>query len=282
MPQNPLSFDGRTVGTTHPLLIIAGPCVMESEELVTRVSNVIAEMATRRGWQMVFKSSFDKANRTSNSSFRGPGLDRGLAMLEAVTRRTGLPTLTDVHDPSQAAPAAQVCRILQIPAFLARQTDLVEAVAAETGRAGGIINVKKPQFMAPEDMRHVVEKCEAAGNSRILLTDRGTMFGYGRLINDFRCIPVMQAFGTPVVFDATHSVQMPGGATTGGNRRLVPFLARAAVACGCDAVFLETHPDPDRAKSDGPNQVRLDELESLLDQLHRVHALVREFGPQTL
>jgi 2-dehydro-3-deoxyphosphooctonate aldolase (KDO 8-P synthase) len=265
-------------GTNQPLLFIAGPCVIESEELVLHVAETLAEAASRHGWHVVFKSSFDKANRTSVDSFRGPGLSKGLAILAKVRERTGLPILTDIHEPQQAAPAAEVCHVLQVPAFLARQTDLVEAIAAATAARGGVINVKKPQFIAPEDMVHVVRKCEAFGNPRILLTERGTRFGSGRLVNDFRCIPVMQSFGTPVVFDATHSVQIPGGATTGGNRQLVPFLARAAVACGCDAVFFETHPDPDRALSDGPNMVPLAELPRLMRQLSQLRSLVQEFA----
>uniref|UniRef100_A0A7C4QP71 3-deoxy-8-phosphooctulonate synthase n=1 Tax=Schlesneria paludicola TaxID=360056 RepID=A0A7C4QP71_9PLAN len=276
MPVCPVSIRQWSCGGRHPLLFIAGPCVIESEELVLRVGEALADLSARRGWQIAFKSSFDKANRTSIDSFRGPGLERGLEILAKVRERTGLPVLTDVHEPRQAVPAAEVCEIVQIPAFLARQTDLVEAVAAATGSRGGVINVKKPQFVAPEDMVHVVRKCEAFGNPRVLLTDRGTMFGYGRLVNDFRCIPVMQGFGVPVVFDATHSVQLPGGATTGGNRALVPFLAKAAVAAGCDAVFFETHPDPDRALSDGPNMVPLRELPRLLDHLSRLRALVLE------
>jgi 2-dehydro-3-deoxyphosphooctonate aldolase (KDO 8-P synthase) len=281
MPVCPVSIRQWSCGGRHPLVFIAGPCVIESEELVLKVGETLADLSARRGWQIVFKSSFDKANRTSIDSFRGPGLERGLEILAKVRERTGLPVLTDVHEPPQAVPAAEVCEIVQIPAFLARQTDLVEAVAAATGRRGGVINVKKPQFVAPEDMVHVVRKCEAFGNPRVLLTDRGTMFGYGRLVNDFRCIPVMQGFGVPVVFDATHSVQLPGGATTGGNRALVPFLAKAAVAAGCDAVFFETHPDPDRALSDGPNMVPLKELPRLLDHLSRLRALVLEMTEET-
>lgn len=278
MPANPVEVGRYRCGAGQPLLIIAGPCVIESETLVLEVGHRLAELAAAESLQLVFKSSFDKANRTSVDSFRGPGLERGLEILAKVREQTGLPLLTDVHEPSQAEPTAKVCDIVQIPAFLARQTDLVEAVAAATGEHGGVINVKKPQFVAPEDMVHVVKKCEAFGNPRVLLTERGTMFGYGRLVNDFRCVPVMQGFGTPVVFDATHSVQMPGGATTGGNRTLVPFLARAAVSCGCDGVFLETHPNPDQAKSDGPNQVRLADLPGLLKQLVRLRALALEFA----
>jgi len=280
MPVQPVPIRQWLCGRSEPLLFIAGPCVIESEELVLRVAETLADVGAKNGWHVVFKSSFDKANRTSVDSFRGPGLEKGLAILANVRERTGLPVLTDVHEPAQAAPAAEVCEILQVPAFLARQTDLVEAVAAATGRHGGVVNVKKPQFVAPEDMVHVVKKCEAFGNPRILLTERGTMFGYGRLVNDFRCVPVMQSFGVPVVFDATHSVQIPGGATTGGNRALVPFLARAAVACGCDGVFFETHPDPDRALSDGPNMVPLAELPRLMQQLSQLRTLVQQFAKE--
>jgi 2-dehydro-3-deoxyphosphooctonate aldolase (KDO 8-P synthase) len=277
VPNNPVEVGQWKCGRGLPLLLIAGPCVIESEELVLQVAYRLAELAQTKNVQIVFKSSFDKANRTSGDSFRGPGLTRGLEILQKVRETTGLPVTTDVHEPSQAEPAAKVCKILQIPAFLARQTDLVEAVAEATARNGGIINVKKPQFIAPEDMVHVVKKCEAFGNPNVLLTERGTMFGYGRLVNDFRCIPVMQSFGSPVIFDATHSVQLPGGATTGGRRDLVPFLARAAVACGCDGVFFETHPDPDRALSDGPNMVPLAELPQLIDQLTQLRTMIQGF-----
>jgi 2-dehydro-3-deoxyphosphooctonate aldolase (KDO 8-P synthase) len=251
---------------------MAGPCVIESEGLVMQVAGHLARLRDRLGLQLVFKSSFDKANRTSLASFRGPGLEEGLRILEKAGRTTGLPLLTDVHEPAQAAPAAEVCQIVQVPAFLARQTDLVCAVARATATTGGAVNVKKPQFMAPEEMGHVVAKCEESGNDRVLLTERGTTFGYGRLVNDMRAIPVMQALGTPVIFDATHSVQMPGGATTGGQRPMVSFLARAAVACGCDGLFFETHPQPDQARSDGPNMLPLDVLEPLI---HRLLALRR-------
>jgi 2-dehydro-3-deoxyphosphooctonate aldolase (KDO 8-P synthase) len=278
MPNNPVTVQPWKCGRDLPLLFIAGPCVIESEELVLNVARRLAELAVNQGVQIVFKSSFDKANRTSGDSFRGPGLEQGLKILSKVREVTGLPVTTDVHEPSQAEPAAQVCQILQIPAFLARQTDLVEAVAAATAKHGGVINVKKPQFIAPEDMVHVVKKCETSGNPNVLLTERGTMFGYGRLVNDFRCVPVMQSFGSPVIFDATHSVQMPGGATTGGRRDMVPFLARAAVACGCDGVFFETHPDPDKALSDGPNMVPLSELPRLIDQLTKLRTLIHSFA----
>lgn len=278
MPNNPVNVGPWKCGRGLPLMFIAGPCVIESEELVMQVAQRLAELSRQKNVQIVFKSSFDKANRTSGDSFRGPGLKQGMEILSKVREVTGLPVLTDVHEPSQAEPVAKVCQILQIPAFLARQTDLVEAVATETAKQGGIINVKKPQFIAPEDMIHVVKKCEASGNPNVLLTERGTMFGYGRLVNDFRCIPVMQSFGPPVIFDATHSVQLPGGPTTGGRRDLVPFLARAAVACGCDGVFFETHPNPDKALSDGPNMVPLNELPRLIDELIQLRTLIQSFS----
>jgi len=252
--------------------------VIENEHLIQQTALRLADLAAWRGWQIVFKSSFDKANRTSFNSFRGPGLEKGLEMLAKVHEETGLPVTTDIHTTEQAEPAAKVCRVLQIPAFLARQTDLVNAVAEAARDHGCVVNIKKPQFIAPEDMIHAVRKCEQAGCPNILLTDRGTVFGYGRLINDMQCIPTMQGMGAPVCFDATHSVQRPGGSTTGGNREMVPFLARAAVACGADAVFMETHPNPEVALSDGPNQVRLEDLEGIFDQLSRVRELVNEFN----
>ena len=278
MPQSSITVGPWTCGPKQPLLFIVGPCVIESEELIRRVSEELAGWSRSHGWQIVFKSSFDKANRTSVDSFRGPGLVKGLKMLATVRERTGLPITTDVHEPAQADAVAEVCDILQIPAFLARQTDLIEAVSTAAAKFGRIVNIKKPQFLAPEDMVHPVKKCAAFGDPPVVLTERGTMFGYGRLINDMRSIPVMQSFGVPVIFDATHSVQMPGGATTGGNRKLVPVLARAAVACGCDGVFLETHPDPDKALSDGPNQVALQDVPTLLDQLVRLRSLAHEFA----
>jgi 2-dehydro-3-deoxyphosphooctonate aldolase (KDO 8-P synthase) len=256
------------------LLFIAGPCVIESERLVLDVAARLADMAARLEIPLVFKASFDKANRTSIDSFRGPGLEAGMDILAKVREQTGLPITTDIHEPYQAERAAQVCQILQLPAFLARQTDLIRAAAEATAKHGGVVNIKKPQFVAPEDTLHIVQKCEACGNPNILLTERGTTFGYGRLVNDMRAIPVMQSFGTPVIFDATHSVQMPGGSTTGGQRQMVLPLARAAVACGCDGVFMETHPNPDHALSDGPNMVPLDELPALVEQLVRLRTLV--------
>lgn len=264
-------------GPLEPLLFIIGPCVIENEELITRVSGELAELKQKRNLQLVFKASYDKANRTSIDSFRGPGLEKGLEILARVTERTGLPVTSDIHGPEQAAPAARVLKILQIPAFLARQTDLVIACAEAAREHGAAVNVKKPQFVAPEDVVHAVKKCEQAGNPNVMLTERGTMFGYGRLINDMQSIPVMQSLGCPVIFDATHSVQRPGGSTTGGNRAMVPILARAAVAGGCDGVFLECHPDPDKALSDGPNQVRLTDVPKLVEQLVRLRDLALEW-----
>jgi 2-dehydro-3-deoxyphosphooctonate aldolase (KDO 8-P synthase) len=258
-----VSIGNRICGPGHPLLWIAGPCVIESHELTVHVAETLRAMADRLDVALIFKASFDKANRTSGKSFRGPGLHEGLRTLEAVKRQTGLPVTTDIHEVHQAAPSAEVCDLLQVPAFLARQTDLVQAA----GATGAAVNVKKGQFMAPWDMRHVVAKMEEVGNPRLLLTERGTTFGYGQLVNDLRAIPWMQGLGCPVIFDATHSVQMPAGLgdRTGGDRRMVPYLARAAVACGCDGVFVETHPRPDEALSDGPNMIALDDLPALVE-----------------
>jgi 2-dehydro-3-deoxyphosphooctonate aldolase (KDO 8-P synthase) len=277
MPHLPVHVDRYVCGPGHPLLFVIGPCVIESEELIRRVSGELAELAASDGLQIVFKASYDKANRTSIDSFRGPGLEKGLEILARASEATGFPVTTDVHTPDQAAPVAKVCRILQIPAFLARQTDLVTAVAEAAAKEKCVVNIKKPQFVAPEDMKHAVRKCEETGCSDIILTERGTMFGYGRLVNDMQSIPIMHSLGVPVCFDATHSVQRPGGSTTGGNREMVPWLARAAVACGADAVFLETHPDPDKALSDGPNQVRLTDAPKLLRQLVALRNLVLGF-----
>jgi 2-dehydro-3-deoxyphosphooctonate aldolase (KDO 8-P synthase) len=261
-PAQPVAIGNVVCGPGRPLLWIAGPCVIESHDLTLQIADTLRGLAERLALPLVFKASFDKANRTSGKSFRGPGLRDGLRTLEAVKRRTGLPVTTDVHETAQVPAVAEVCDLLQVPAFLARQTDLVLAA----GRTGRAVNVKKGQFMAPWDMRHVVAKMEEAGNRRLLLTERGASFGYGNLVSDMRSIPLMQNLGCPVIFDATHSVQMPGAAgdRSGGDRRMVPYLARAAVACGCDGVFLETHPRPDEALSDGPNMVPLDELPNLV------------------
>lgn len=262
MPNNPAKIGGVECGLGRPLALIAGPCVIESEDLVLGVAEYVANVARRLQIGFVFKASFDKANRTSIHSFRGPGLEKGLAALERVKVELGLPITTDVHESCQAAKVGEVCDLLQVPAFLARQTDLLTA-CARTGRA---VNVKKGQFMAPHDMIHVVGKLEEAGAENVLLTERGAAFGYGALVTDFRSLPILRSFGAPVVFDATHSVQKPSaaGGKSGGERDMVAHLARAAVAVGCDALFLETHPDPDHALSDGPNMIPLSELEPLL------------------
>ena len=276
MPNLPAQVGPYEVGPGRPLLLVAGPCVLETEELALRIARHLADVAARHGVSLVFKASFDKANRTSGDSFRGLGLEAGLAMLDAVRRATGLPVTTDIHESHQAAPAAEVCDVLQIPAFLARQTDLLAAAAA-TGKA---VHVKKGQFMAPGDMRHVVAKLESSGCPNILLCERGTFFGYGRLVNDMQSLPLMRALGVPVVFDATHSVQQPGGlgSTTGGNRAMVEPLARAAVAIGCDGLFFETHPEPERSPSDGPNMVPLADFEALLVRLLTLRRCVEQFG----
>jgi len=259
-------------GSGEPLLVIAGPCVIEDEASTLLIAQRLAEVAQTLPIQPVFKASFDKANRTSLDSYRGPGLQRGLEILDRVARQTGLPVTTDIHEPQQAAPVAEVCPLLQIPAFLARQTDLLVA-AAKTGRA---VTVKKGQFLAPSDMQHVVEKLARSGCENILLCERGTFFGYGRLVNDMQSLIRMRRLGAPVVFDATHSVQEPGGlgGVTGGNREMVQPLARAAAAVGIDGLFLETHPTPDTALSDGPNMVALDCLAAVLEQVVAVRQLV--------
>ena len=272
MPENPATIGPYHCGRGQPLLVIAGPCVIEDEALTLSIARRLKQIAAELPVQLVFKASFDKANRTSMESYRGPGLEAGLAILERVSESTGLPVTTDIHEPAQAAPVAEVCELLQIPAFLARQTDLLVA-AARTGRA---VHVKKGQFLAPWDMRHVIAKLAAAGCRQILLGERGTFFGYGRLVNDMRAIPQMQALGVPVIFDATHSVQEPGGlgAATGGNRAMIEPLARAAVALGVDGLFFETHPTPDEAPSDGPNMVPLDQLAGLLRRLLAIRQTV--------
>jgi 2-dehydro-3-deoxyphosphooctonate aldolase (KDO 8-P synthase) len=255
------------------LVIIAGPCVIENTESSLRHAERLVQIAHDVEIGLVFKSSFDKANRTSHSSFRGPGLEVGIRVLERVKRETGLPVLTDIHEPPQASVAAEVADILQIPALLSRQTDLIAAAAA-TGR---VINLKKGQFLAPWEMRTAVAKVEAGGNQRILLTERGFSFGYNNLVSDMRSLVIMRSLGYPVVFDATHSVQLPGagGERSGGQREFVAPMARAAVAVGIDAVFMEVHEDPEHALSDGPNSYPLDLLPGLLRDLCRIDEVVR-------
>ena len=261
-------------GPGSPLGLIAGPCVIESRDFLLRVATELDAICRAAGVEFVFKASFDKANRTSGRSFRGVGIDEGLKILDEVRRTIGRPVTTDVHEIAHVGPAAEVCEVLQIPAFLARQTDLILAA----GRTGRVVNVKKGQFMAPWDMKNVVAKLAEVGNRRVLLTERGTTFGYGMLVNDFRAVPWMQQTGAPVIFDATHSVQTPGGLgdRTGGDRTMVPVLARAAVAAGCDGLFIETHPDPDHAPSDGPNMVPLAEFGGLLRACLRIRAAVAD------
>jgi 2-dehydro-3-deoxyphosphooctonate aldolase (KDO 8-P synthase) len=246
------------------LPVIAGPCVIENEDLAVEMAHTLAAMAERLGIALVFKSSFDKANRTSISSFRGPGLEEGLRVLEIVKKETGLPVLTDVHEPGQCEPAARVCDVLQIPAFLCRQTDLVVA-AAKTGRA---VNVKKGQFVAPDDMRRVVEKARSSGNDRVTVTERGVSFGYHNLVVDMRSFAMLHDDGIPVIYDVTHSLQLPGGGEqSGGMRRYAEPLARAAIAAGADGVFLEVHPDPEHALSDSAVQLDPERAEKLLRSL---------------
>ncbi len=275
-------------GDAQPLLLIAGPCVLQTREIALEIGETLARLNERSDVNVIFKASFDKANRTSLSAKRGPGIEAGLRLLEAVGADSGLPVTTDIHLPDQAAPAAEVCELLQIPAFLARQTDLLVAAA----QTGACVNVKKGQFMAPSDMRYVVDKLRGSGISRvasddgdahaaagrILVCERGTFFGYGRLVNDMQSIPIMRSLGVPVVFDATHSVQQPGGlgGATGGNREMVEPLARAAVAIGCDALFFETHPQPENSPSDGPNMIPLDRFSGMVDRLLRLRETVEE------
>lgn len=265
-----VKIGGLECGRGLPLLLIAGPCVIESRDLTLSIAASLRTIAEQAGLPLVFKASFDKANRTSGAGFRGLGMDAGLRVLEDVGREFGIPTVTDIHLPEQAAPVAEVCDLLQIPAFLARQTDLLLAAAA-TNKP---INVKKGQFMAPGDMQYVAEKLRSSGAEGILLCERGTFFGYGRLVNDMQGLPIMRALA-PVIFDATHSVQQPGGlgGATGGNRDAVGPLARAAVAAGVDGVFLETHPEPDKSPSDGANMVALENVQTLLEQLRSIHDL---------
>lgn len=268
--------DALQIGEGLPLALIAGPCVIESADFTLKMATEIRKITDRLGISFIFKSSFDKANRTSAQSFRGVAIDEGLAILQRVKDEVGVPVVTDIHESHQAAIVAEVADILQIPAFLCRQTDLLMAAAA-TGRT---VNVKKGQFLAPWDMKQVVKKLESGGTKRILLTERGTSFGYNTLVVDFRSLPQLRDLGYPVVFDATHSVQMPGGQgdRSGGQRHFVPYLAKAAAAIGIDGLFMEVHEDPDNAPSDGPNMIPLAELETVLQQILRVRAAL-ELAP---
>jgi 2-dehydro-3-deoxyphosphooctonate aldolase (KDO 8-P synthase) len=267
----PFQIGGVTVGDGR-LAIIAGPCVIESEEHAMMIARECARRADDAGLAYIFKASFDKANRSSHASFRGQGMEHGLAVLRRVREEVGVPVLTDVHDVSQVEPVAEVVDVLQIPAFLCRQTDLVNA-AVRTNR---VVNVKKGQFLAPTDARNIVEKARAAGGEKLLLTERGVSFGYNNLVVDMRSFPIMRSFGVPVVFDVTHSLQLPGGLghATGGQSEYIEPLARAGVACGVDAVFMEVHEDPKRALSDGPNALPLARLAPLLKTLRDLHELI--------
>jgi 2-dehydro-3-deoxyphosphooctonate aldolase (KDO 8-P synthase) len=271
-PVQPVQVGRYTCGDRQPLLLIAGPCVLQTLELAQQIAAVLASLNERDDVNVVFKASFDKANRTSLTAQRGPGLEAGLRMLEQIEQQFDLPTTTDIHLPGQAAAAGQVCSLLQIPAFLARQTDLLVA-AAETEKP---LNVKKGQFMSPEDMKYVVEKVRGSGDGGVMLCERGTFFGYGRLVNDMQSLPLMRSLGAPVVFDATHSVQRPGGlgGATGGNREMVEPLARAAVAIGTDGIFFETHPEPETSPSDGANMIRLNTFAPMIDRLLQLRAVV--------
>ena len=275
-------FNGTKIGLDQPFFLIAGPCVIESEELQLRTAERLKAITDTLGILFLFKSSFDKANRSSGTSFRGPGMDEGLRILEKVRAELGVPVLTDVHDIAQVEPVAEVVDMLQTPAFLARQTDFIQAVAS----AGKPVNIKKAQFMAPHDMKNVVDKARAASiasggdGSNILVCERGASFGYNNLVSDMRSLAIMRETGCPVVFDATHSVQLPGGQGTssGGTREHIPVLARAAVAVGISGLFMETHPDPANALSDGPNAWPLDRMESLLTTLVAIDRTVKQAG----
>jgi 2-dehydro-3-deoxyphosphooctonate aldolase (KDO 8-P synthase) len=270
----PIQFGGLTVGGGGPLLLIAGPCVIESESHALDTALAVRDISRRTGVQYVFKASYDKANRTSAGSFRGPGLHEGIRILSRVREAASVPILTDIHEAAQAAPVAEVADVLQIPAFLSRQTDLLVA-AARTGRA---VNIKKGQFLAPADMRHAIAKVVEAGNQRVIVTERGFSFGYHNLVVDMRAFPILRSFGYPVVYDVTHSLQLPGAGdgVTAGQAQFIEPLASAGVAAGVDGVFMEVHERPEHAKSDAQNALRLDLLERLLSRLVRIHAITRE------
>jgi 2-dehydro-3-deoxyphosphooctonate aldolase (KDO 8-P synthase) len=270
----PIQFGGLTMGGGNPLVLIAGPCVIESQSHAIDTALAVRDIAERAGVQYVYKVSYDKANRTSGRAFRGPGLQEGMRILAHVRAAAGVPILTDIHEPSHAARAAEVADILQIPAFLSRQTDLLVA-AARTGR---VVNIKKGQFLAPADMRHAIDKVVTAGNTRVIVTERGFTFGYNNLVVDMRAFPLLRALGYPVVYDVTHSLQLPGagdGVTTGQAQFIEP-MASAGVAAGVDGVFLEVHERPETATSDAQNALRLDLLEPLLQRLVRIHAISQE------
>jgi 2-dehydro-3-deoxyphosphooctonate aldolase (KDO 8-P synthase) len=272
--RNQVQLRNLTIKDSGPFFIIAGPCVIENEDITLRVAAYLKEIGDLMGIPIIFKTSYDKANRTSLNSFRGPGIDKGLEIIQKVKDNTGLSVISDVHNTGEIGKAAKVLDIIQIPAFLCRQTDLLLAA----GRTKLPVNIKKGQFLSPEEMGQAVEKVTSTGNRNVLLTERGTFFGYNNLVVDFRSIPLMKRFGFPVVFDATHSVQLPGGSgsSSGGNREFVPDLAKAAVAAGADGIFMEVHPDPDSALCDGPNSLPLDEIKPLFSILKDIHGLINQ------
>ena len=271
-----IEIDKVKIGEKHPLVIISGPCVIESEEHALKCAVKLKELFSRRGVQLIYKSSYDKANRSSLHSYRGPGLTKGLAILDKVKKEIGIPVLTDIHSIDEVKAAAEVCDIIQIPAFLSRQTDLLLAA----GKSGSVINVKKGQFMSPWDMKNVVDKIISTGNEKIILTDRGTSFGYNNLVSDMRSIPTMQKFGFPVCFDASHAVQLPGGLgkESGGEREFIPVLAKAALASGANLLFIESHPNPQKAKSDQHSVMSFDTLDTFLSQASALYELIQK-GP---
>ena len=263
------------IGKGQPLAVMSGPCVIESEEHALSTAETLASICSKLNIPLIYKSSYDKANRSAGASFRGPGIEEGLRILEKIKKEFRLPVITDVHSPEEAREAGKICDVIQIPAFLCRQTDLILAA----GETGAVVAVKKGQFMAPWDMKNVVEKLLSTGNDQIILTDRGTSFGYNNLVSDMRAIPIMQKLGFPVCFDASHSVQLPGGhgTSSGGQREFIPTLARASVAAGCDCLFIESHPNPIAAKSDKDAVYPFSELPTLLQQLKQLHELVQSF-----
>jgi 2-dehydro-3-deoxyphosphooctonate aldolase (KDO 8-P synthase) len=275
-----IQIDEIVMGGTAPLVLIAGPCVIETEEKTREIAAYLKEIALKLKMPFIFKASYDKANRTSIGGYRGPGLTEGLAILAGIKKDYGIPVLSDVHRFSEIDPAVQVLDVVQIPAFLCRQTDFVMEIA----RKAAVVNIKKGQFLAPWDVANIVAKVEATGNGNIMITERGASFGYNNLVADFRSLPIMRGLGHPVVFDATHSVQLPGGAGTssGGQREMVPYLSRAAAAVGVDGLFLEVHPDPDCALCDGPNSVRLDGLFELLKVIKEIDGTAKKYLSRTI
>lgn len=266
-------IDKIKIGAGNPLILIAGPCVIEGEKSALDTAGKLKDICEKINIPLIYKSSYDKANRTSVKSFRGVGLKKGLKILKKVKEKIGIPVLSDVHKEEEIDEAAEVLDIIQIPAFLSRQTDMIIKVA-NTGR---VINVKKGQFLAPWDIKNIIEKIESTGNKKILITERGVSFGYNNLVADMRSLPIMRSFGYPVIFDATHSLQLPGGAgnSSGGQREFVPYITRAAAATGCDGIFMEVHPDPDKAPCDGPNMFKLENLPSLLKQIKDIDRVVK-------